>query len=144
MIDLRKTFSQSLASFVPFLSHNLLGSQGLLQIASRLEISQKQHDLYDKSDAVDGEGHESSSLEVAALQLETVMDLPLVNTRAGLFIFLNSLVCVHTHHTVQLLICSKLVARPLTDNFMIVNYLHTRYKVDSLLLCVLFFWSNCP
>ncbi|KAF2127404.1 Med5-domain-containing protein [Dothidotthia symphoricarpi CBS 119687] len=113
--DLRKSFSQSLSSFVPFLSHNLLGSQGLLQIAGRLEISQKQHDFYDKPGAIEREGNENTSLEVAALQLEAVMDLPLVNTRAGLYVFLNAL----------------LIARPLTDTFTILSYLHTRYKMSA-------------
>jgi mediator of RNA polymerase II transcription subunit 5 len=33
-------------------------------------------------------------MEVVALQLEAVMELPVLNTRAGLYIFLNSLVCL--------------------------------------------------
>lgn len=38
----------------------------------------------------DGSG--SHGLDVAVLQLETVMDLPIINTRAGLYVFINSLV----------------------------------------------------
>lgn len=91
-LDLRKRLAQSLASFIPFLSHNSLGSQSSLEIANRLEMSQKQHELYEKPANVDGVSNENANLEVAALQLETVMDLPLVSTRAGLYIFLNSLV----------------------------------------------------
>jgi mediator of RNA polymerase II transcription subunit 5 len=92
-IDLRKNFAKSLSSFIPFLSHNSIGSQNSLQIASRLEISQKQHDFFDKPITVNGEPTGDAGLEVAALQLEGVMDLQTVNTRAGLYIFLNALVC---------------------------------------------------
>jgi mediator of RNA polymerase II transcription subunit 5 len=71
-----------------------MGSQNSLQIASRLEISQKQHDFHNKPATVNGENSTDTGLEVAALQLEGVMDLPIVNTRAGLYIFFNSLVSV--------------------------------------------------
>ena len=55
-------------------------------------MSQKEHDLHDKSlGNLNGESGEPG-LEVAALQLDAVMDLPSVNTRAGLYIFLNALV----------------------------------------------------
>ena len=87
LLDVRKSFIQSLSTFIPFLS------QTSLQIANRLEISQKEHDFHDKSHAnANGDAAENTGLEVAALQLEGVIDLPLLNTRAGLYIFLNSLV----------------------------------------------------
>ncbi|ORX92901.1 mediator complex, subunit Med5 [Clohesyomyces aquaticus] len=107
--DIRRRFASSLSTFIPFLS------QTSLQIANRLEISQKEHDLHDKSlTNADGDPAENAGLEVAALQVNAVIDLPIINTRAGLYVFLNSL----------------LVARPLTDDFTIVNYLHARYKID--------------
>jgi hypothetical protein len=85
--DVRKTFIQSLSTFIPFLS------QTSLQIANRLELSQKEHDFHDKSLATaNGDASENAGLEVAALQLENVLDLAQLNTRAGLYIFLNSLV----------------------------------------------------
>lgn len=85
--DVRKNFIQSLSTFIPFLS------QTSLQIANRLELSQKEHDFHDKTLATaNGDASENAGLEVAALQLENVLDLPLLNTRAGLYIFLNSLV----------------------------------------------------
>jgi mediator of RNA polymerase II transcription subunit 5 len=85
--DVRKTFIQSISTFIPFLS------QTSLQIANRLELSQKEHDFHDKSLATaNGENTENTGLEVAALQLENVLDLPPLNTRAGLYIFFNSLV----------------------------------------------------
>jgi mediator of RNA polymerase II transcription subunit 5 len=55
-------------------------------------MSQKQHGLYEKLANIEGVSNENANLEVAALQLEAVMDLPLVSTRAGLYVFLNSLV----------------------------------------------------
>ncbi|KAF1849615.1 Med5-domain-containing protein [Cucurbitaria berberidis CBS 394.84] len=112
--DIRKKFTQSFSSFIPFLSHNSVGSQTSLQLANRLELSQKQHDFYEKISTVHGESSENTGLEVAALQLDAVMDLPHLNTRAGLYVFVNSL----------------LVARPLTDDFTIINYLHSRYKLE--------------
>jgi mediator of RNA polymerase II transcription subunit 5 len=90
--ELRKSFSQALSSFIPFLSHSSIGSQNSLQIATRLELSQKQHDFHEKSAAINGEINGDTGLEVAALQLGSVMDLPSMNTRAGLYIFFNSLV----------------------------------------------------
>lgn len=55
-------------------------------------MSQKQHEFYEKLPTVNGEVNENAGLEVAALQLDAVMDLPITNTRAGLYVFLNSLV----------------------------------------------------
>ncbi|KAF2204756.1 Med5-domain-containing protein [Delitschia confertaspora ATCC 74209] len=104
--ELRKRFAQSLSSFIPFLS------QTSLQMANRLEMSQKEHDFHDKSlTNLNGENGETN-LGVAALQLEAVMDLPAINTRAGLYVFLNSI----------------LVGRPLTDDITIINYLNSRYN----------------
>lgn len=57
-------------------------------------MSQKQHELYKKPISIEGVTAGNANLEVAALQLEAVMDLPLVSTRAGLYVFLNSLVCL--------------------------------------------------
>lgn len=81
--DIRKTFAQALTTFVPFLS------QTSIQIANRLEIYQKEHGFNDKSSV--GAANETTGLGVAALQLEAVIDLPQINTRAGLYIFLNAL-----------------------------------------------------
>jgi mediator of RNA polymerase II transcription subunit 5 len=63
-----------------------------LQLAERLELSQKRHDFYEKLPNVNGEENGNAGLEVAALQLDAVMELPQVNTRAGLYVFLNALV----------------------------------------------------
>jgi mediator of RNA polymerase II transcription subunit 5 len=56
------------------------------------------------------------------------MDLPTVNTRAGLYVFFNSMVSLRPIGVSDINV-SKLTARPLTDDFIIINYLHSRYKV---------------
>ncbi|KAL7776845.1 hypothetical protein CFE70_007265 [Pyrenophora teres f. teres 0-1] len=89
--DIRKNFVQSLSSFIPFLHNNSAGSQTSLSLASRLEMSQKQHDFFEKLPNVNGERNDGTGLEVAALQLDAVMELPQVNTRPGLYVFLNAL-----------------------------------------------------
>lgn len=72
---------------IPFLASTSI------QIANRLEIFQKDHDFNEKASPGTSNGaNENGGLEVAALQLEAVIDLPQINTRAGLYIFLNSLV----------------------------------------------------
>ncbi|KAF4314226.1 Mediator complex subunit Med5 [Botryosphaeria dothidea] len=105
----RKSLSESLTFFIPHLN------QSSLQLGDRLGMLQKQYSL--TTDHASGGMHDgpgSHGLDVSVLQLETVMDLPIINTRAGLYVFINSL----------------LIARPLTDDNMILNYLHARYKVD--------------
>jgi mediator of RNA polymerase II transcription subunit 5 len=84
--ELRKSFSQALSSFIPLLE------QTSLQIANRLELSQKQHGLHVELDGDLNGGAGENGLAVATIQLESLMDLPSINTRAGLYIFLNSLV----------------------------------------------------
>ncbi|KAF2490783.1 Med5-domain-containing protein [Lophium mytilinum] len=112
--ELRKAFSQSLSSFIPLLE------QTSPTIASRLEESQTKHALLiDPGNDLNG-GTGDNGLAVASIQLESLMDLPTINTRAGLYIFLNSL----------------LVARPLTDDVTILNYLHARYKLDTQTLAI--------
>lgn len=55
-------------------------------------MSQKQHELYEKPAHIEGVPNEHANLDVAALQLEAVMDLPHLSTRAGLYVFLDALV----------------------------------------------------
>lgn len=69
-------------------------------------MSQKQHDFHDKPVTVNGETSGDAALEVAALQLEAVMDLPTLNTRAGLYVFLNSLVGIYIFAS-----CHRLTSR---------------------------------
>ncbi|KAF1988129.1 Med5-domain-containing protein [Aulographum hederae CBS 113979] len=83
------------------------------QNASRLEASQKQH--WPVEESTTNPSNQDANLDVSALQVDAVVDLPVINTRAGLYIFLNAL----------------LVARPLTDDTTILNYLRMRFNVDA-------------
>ncbi|KAF2142643.1 uncharacterized protein K452DRAFT_318229 [Aplosporella prunicola CBS 121167] len=112
---LRKSLAQSLALFNPQLSQ-----AGGIALAERLAMFQKQYNLLENTGTGPNDTSVSLSNEVALLQLESVMDLPLINTRAGLYVFINSL----------------LIARPLTDDNMVLSYLHTRYKGDIQSLAV--------
>ncbi|KAL1639688.1 mediator complex subunit [Diplodia intermedia] len=84
---MRKSLSDSLTVFVPHLT------QASLQWGDRLSMLQKQYSLTTENASggiSDGPG--SHGLDVSVLQLETVMDLPVINSRAGLYVFINSLV----------------------------------------------------
>jgi len=83
IVEVRKEFIQALSLFISLLSHNQT-------ISARLDLLQKQHSLIHipKKNALQNEGMDAA----AALQLESTVDLQQVNTRAGLYIFLNSLV----------------------------------------------------
>ncbi|KAK8175814.1 mediator complex, subunit Med5 [Phyllosticta citrichinensis] len=109
-----KALSESITAFMPHLS------QSSLQLADRLGMLQKQYSLSDHAANAVDDGSAHNGLDVAVLQLETVMDLPVINTRAGLYVFVNSL----------------LSARPLTDDHMILNYLQARYKGDIQSLAI--------
>ncbi|KAK7550831.1 mediator of RNA polymerase II transcription subunit 5 [Phyllosticta citricarpa] len=109
-----KALSESITAFMPHLS------QASLQLADRLGMLQKQYSLTDHAANAVDDGSANNGLDVAVLQLETVMDLPVINTRAGLYVFINSI----------------LAARPLTDDHMILNYLQARYKGDIQSLAI--------
>lgn len=60
------------------------------QHVNRLDDAQKQQSLVED---ISKTGSDENALVVAAaVQVETVLDLPLMHTRASLFLFLNSLV----------------------------------------------------
>ncbi|KAK8197736.1 mediator complex, subunit Med5 [Phyllosticta capitalensis] len=109
-----KALSESITAFMPHLSH------ASLPLADRLGMLQKQYALTDHGASAVDDGSANNGIDVAGLQLETVMDLPVINTRAGLYVFVNSL----------------LAARPLTDDHMILNYLQARYKGDIQSLAI--------
>ncbi|KAK3082359.1 hypothetical protein LTS18_004271 [Coniosporium uncinatum] len=100
---LRTDLSKALSSFIA------LWTQNDPHNAQRLELCQKSYGLIEETEhPVD----QDDSLDVAALQVDTVIDLPIINTRAGVYVFLNAL----------------LVARPLTDETMIFSYMNMRYN----------------
>ncbi|KAJ5747838.1 uncharacterized protein N7511_009534 [Penicillium nucicola] len=95
-----------------------------LPLRHRLEELQKGFGLYPEpagsgggssgnAKALDHAGNGIDGMNVRALQFEAgVMDGPVVNTRAGLYIYINSMV----------------VGRPLVDDTIFTNYLTNRYQ----------------
>ncbi len=118
--DSLKAFSQSLAAFTPQLVHTSA------MIAERLESFRNRTliplEPIDKkaqaaNDEIDQIIDSSMALSIDAIP---VVDLPVVNSRAGLYIYLHSL----------------LVGRPLIDDEAIFNYLHNRYQGDIQNTCI--------
>ncbi|KAJ5745445.1 hypothetical protein N7520_010627 [Penicillium odoratum] len=84
-----------------------------LPLRQRLDALQKEFNLYGEqpSKALDHSAIEG--LNVNALQFEaSVMDGPIINTRAGIYVYLNSM----------------LAGRPLVDDSILINYLTNRYE----------------
>ena len=87
--DIRENFARSLSMFVPFLS------QTSLQLAARLETFGKEYfSMFDgqQSKAIGDGGDNVMGMDVSALELHD----PMVHSRAGLYIFLNSLVSIQS------------------------------------------------
>ncbi|KAF3811437.1 Mediator of RNA polymerase II transcription subunit 5 [Colletotrichum gloeosporioides] len=108
----RKALSESLANFVPTIMQNAG------PIATRL-------DMFRTSTLAafepDDEQKNTSNVEIedlfdssVALENFVISELPIVNSRAGLYIYLNA----------------ALVGRPLIDDMSIFNYLNNRYQGD--------------
>jgi mediator of RNA polymerase II transcription subunit 5 len=72
-----------------------------MQVANRLEEVQRQRNLTVEAmpglDAAAANG--AGALDVGSMQADAVMELPPANTRAGLYIFINSL--VYTRSTIS-------------------------------------------
>ncbi|KAI1214580.1 Med5-domain-containing protein [Annulohypoxylon truncatum] len=107
----RRALSESLASFIPSII------QSASQIATRLELFRTEtlasFEPADKNK--DATNTVMDDLESSmALENFVVAELPNVNSRAGLYIYLNA----------------NLVGRPLLDDTALFNYLHNRYQGD--------------
>ncbi|KAI8960103.1 Med5-domain-containing protein [Daldinia sp. FL1419] len=107
----RRALSESLASFIPSIL------QSASQIASRLELFRTEtlasFEPVDKKKETTNPGFDDIE-STMALDNFVVPDLPNVNSRAGLYIYLNA----------------SLVGRPLIDDPALFNYLHNRYQGD--------------
>ncbi|KAG9232137.1 mediator complex, subunit Med5 [Amylocarpus encephaloides] len=112
-----KELSKVLANFVP----TLLSSNA--QIAARLELFRTQTlfalEPVDKGEVSANKEIEEilddAAMEALGIENIVVVDLPVVNCRAGLYVYLNAL----------------LVGRPLVDDAAIFAYLHNRYQGDN-------------
>ncbi|KAI1076096.1 Med5-domain-containing protein [Whalleya microplaca] len=109
--DARRALSESLASFIPSIM------QSASQIAGRLELFRTEtlasfEPADKKKEALN---HEMNDLESSmALDSVVITEIPTVNSRAGLYIYLNA--------------C--LVGRPLIDDNAIFSYINNRYQGD--------------
>ena len=64
-----------------------------MQVANRLEVIQKQRLLVPEPEPdLDTATSGTNALDVGPMQVGAVMELPVINSRAGLYIFINSLV----------------------------------------------------
>ncbi|KAF8858611.1 Med5-domain-containing protein [Acephala macrosclerotiorum] len=112
----RKDLSKTLANFVPLLLQNSA------QAAARLEVFRTETlvaiEPVDKKEMAADKAIEDildESIGLAhGVDSMVVEDVPIMNSRAGLYVYLNSL----------------LVARPLIDDNAIFAYLHNRYQGD--------------
>lgn len=95
-------------------------------------MSQKQHDLYDKSLQANGHGGQGPNLDVAALQLDAVIDLPVPTPVQACSYISTRLYVESIVEFGSLANFPELVGRPLTDAFTMSTYLSTRYKVRDL------------
>ncbi|KAL1854305.1 mediator complex subunit [Paecilomyces lecythidis] len=83
-----------------------------LPLRNRLDSLQKEFNLYGESASKSLEESMMDGVNVNALHFEaSVIDGPVVNSRAGLYVFVNAM----------------LVGRPLVDDNMLINYLTNRY-----------------
>lgn len=114
LAGLKIKLGQALSAYLP------LCVEVSLPLRNRLDSLQKEFGLYgepaSKLDMTMMDG-----MNVNALQFEaSVMDGPVINSRAGLYVYINSM----------------LVGRPLIDDNMLLSYLVNRYGVRIHTLCV--------
>ncbi|KAI1753486.1 mediator of RNA polymerase II transcription subunit 5 [Xylaria castorea] len=110
--DVRRVLSESLTSFIP----SILQSSS--QIASRLELFRTE--TLASFEPVDKNKKEVSNMDIddleSSMALDSIVipDIPISNSRAGLYIYLNA----------------SLVGRPLIDDAALFSYIHNRYQGD--------------
>ncbi|OJJ44775.1 hypothetical protein ASPZODRAFT_153654 [Penicilliopsis zonata CBS 506.65] len=103
---LRIKIGKALSSYLP------LCDRISLPLRTRLDGLQKEFGLYGEPTRKPMEVTMIDSINVNALEFEaSVMDGPVINSRAGLYIYINAM----------------LVGRPLVDDGMLINYLNNRY-----------------
>ncbi|KAJ5949659.1 hypothetical protein N7454_001243 [Penicillium verhagenii] len=107
MKGLKQKLGQALSAYIP------LCVDVSLPLRQRLDALQKEFNLYGEQSSKPLDHSGIDGLNVNALQFEgSVMDGPIINTRAGIYVYLNSM----------------LAGRPLVDDSMLLNYLTNRYE----------------
>ncbi|KAI2785701.1 Mediator of RNA polymerase II transcription subunit 5 [Penicillium oxalicum] len=113
--DLRTKLGRALTAYIP------LCVEVSLPLRQRLDALQKEFNLFGDQTSKQLDQSSMQSINVTSLQFEaSVMDGPVINTRAGLYVYLNSM----------------LVGRPLVDDALLVNYLTNRYEGHQEVLVV--------
>ncbi|KAJ5483869.1 Mediator of RNA polymerase II transcription subunit 5 [Penicillium diatomitis] len=113
--DLRLKLGQALTAYLP------LCVDVSLPLRQRLDALQKEFNLFGQQPAEALDHPAMGDVNVNSLQFEaSVMDGPVINTRAGLYVYLNSM----------------LVGRPLVDDSILINYLNNRYEGHQEVLVV--------
>ncbi|KAF4446383.1 hypothetical protein F53441_9951 [Fusarium austroafricanum] len=109
--DVRREMSASLASFLPTL-------QLVPQITDKLELFRTEilasSDPADKKKQVANAAMDELLDSTVGLESFAVTDMPISNTRAGLYIYLNA----------------ALIARPLLDDHALFSYMSNKYQGD--------------
>lgn len=87
LIELKTKLGQALTSYLP------LCVDVSLPLRHRLDTLQKEFNLYGEQPSKQLDHPTIEGMNVNALQFEaSVMDGPVINTRAGLYVYLNSMV----------------------------------------------------
>jgi len=108
-----RSLAQALSSFIPLLAESSPRVANQLSILQKSYCSLQIHVPTEPSDTVEQNGN------VGELQLSNIMDVPVSNSRAGLYLYLDAI----------------LTGCPNTDDSSILNYLQIRYTgdIDSLI-----------
>lgn len=108
-VGLKIKLGQALSAYLP------LCVDVSLPLRNRLDSLQKEFNLYGELASKSLEMSMMDGINVHALQFEaSVMDGPVMNSRAGLYVYINA----------------ALVGRPLIDDNMLLSYLINRYGVS--------------
>ncbi|KAJ5095275.1 hypothetical protein N7532_007566 [Penicillium argentinense] len=104
---LKVRLGQAISSYLP------LCVDISLPLRHRLDTLQKEFNLYGQQPSKQVDPSSLDGMNVNSLQFEaSIMDGPVINTRAGLYVYLNSM----------------LVGRPLVDDSILINFLTNRYE----------------
>ena len=133
------TFTPLLIHYAPVIAQKLelFRTQTLVPLDP---IEEKRKAANDEIDQMIDSSMAMGAMGAMAIDSVPVVDLPNVNSRAGLYIYLHSLVSASLLHYKKFLLTRfKLVGRPLIDDDTIFNYLHNRYQVIYISSVRLFF-----
>lgn len=115
-----KKLASGFAQFGPF------WAQSSATHAARLDDLRRAHGMIEEPPTGLNDANGEKDISLTQMQLGAVVDIPDVYARASLYIFTNAL----------------LVARPLTDDNLILSYLNVRYKGDTATLATEFITAS--